>query len=541
MANNDYSIPWQPLDISGGARFLLGAMNTKREQERADENARTQRMFAEKNLAVASAQAKRDEQEFQRKLAEAEHRKAVERSQQFGPLSAAARRYGPAYATEMGKPFGIGFDEQAAPQERVRPDLFGAANNALGDFARKTLESPAQPPVEDPNALDAVSGGAPIIPPVEQPAGPDLVAEETARLSEPQQRRLMMNVNGQSFPIPEVSASTGLGPEYDQMFQRFVEMPGVSEEDALKLVFQEHKSARSQEAIANRTASSIEARKELAATHRPDVETLEKWLEMRLAQSDKNSRRSASAKIQAAGSTSSPMLAELLRLKEEGAPDSEVAALAAASGIPSRAWTMPVKEAGRQTEKHSQLTVTGPDGEVLGEAHDPVAKRRLDDANIAFTQLVERTKALAEDVKKNGARIMPWDFAGQQRRESLKAAAASAGRKYHELGVSNANVELEHQILGPSGTLGDGFVRGANANVIDETLKEAEVKHKAGMAVRLRSGEAGNRVQPQMPKKRPAKRANLPGHGKELPPGAIPGKLNGRRGYVLNGEFHPTE
>jgi len=543
VANQDYAIPWAIPDISQGARFLLGSINARRDQERADENARTQRMFAQRNLEVQSAAAKREEMRFKLEQERLAHQREVERANAIGPLMQAAQRFNPAVASAMGKPHGISFANDETTSERVRPDLFGAAQNAFGDFARQKLAEP-DPPQGPDVGVDAVSGGEPIAPQPGPPAvdGPSPVEQEIARL-ESVKPRLMMNVGDQAVEVPASrDASTGLGPEYDRMFNQFRQLPGVSEEDALKLVFQEHKAQQGQEASANRTADTIASRERLAAAHRPDVETLEKWLMARLNQSDINSRRAANAKIQSAGVTPNLAgLAELIRMKEEGQADSDIAGRAADLKIQPKAWATPVKESGRQGEKHSQLTVTGPDGEVLGEAHDAVAKRRLDDANIAFTQLVERTRALSEDVKQHGARIMPWDFDGQQRRESLKAAAASAGRKYHELGVSNANIELEHKILGPAGTLTDGFIKGANADVIDETLKEAMVKHKAGMAVRLRSGEAGNRVQPQLPKKKPAKQAGLPGHGRSLPAGAIPGKLNGRRGYVLNGEFHPTE
>lgn len=262
----DYSIPWQPLDMRPGAQFLLGVLRNNREQERADENARTQRMFAEQNLAVSSARAKRDEEEFKRKLAETEHRRAVERSQQFGPLTLAARKYGVAYANEMAKPWKISFAERPAPQGRVAPDLFGAANNAYGDFAQRTLAGePTQAPPEAPDdGLDAVSGGAPIMPPGAQHGPgdalmqPDPVAEETARYEAAPKPQLMMSVDGREVPVPQAQESTGLGPEYDAIYSRLLET-GMNDAAAMKMVIAQHqkdileggRNTRQQAAIAS--------------------------------------------------------------------------------------------------------------------------------------------------------------------------------------------------------------------------------------------------------------------------------------------------
>src|SRR5687767_10828570 len=50
MANDNYAIPWKPLDLTPGISMLMQAMKSRADQERADANAETQRMFAQKNL-----------------------------------------------------------------------------------------------------------------------------------------------------------------------------------------------------------------------------------------------------------------------------------------------------------------------------------------------------------------------------------------------------------------------------------------------------------------------------------------------------------
>jgi hypothetical protein len=558
MGADSYRIPWAPPNILPGVESLLGQINKNRDDSRADEYVRIQKENAAINRARESAEEHRRRVEFQAKQDELKRAHDIEATQALPMLGEAARR-SLGYGNAMGKPYGISFSQQQEPAPSIaKTDLFGAAGNAFGRHAEEQLAAPSAP-AANPNAAfvdqeedgradllmpggDKVNvpsrGGmhpmaegeslaiegpefrpealgmaapAPVAPAPEEMSPVDAAMRKLE--SQPQRsQRLVASMGGQQFDVPEDSGKTGFGPEYDAYYQSLVAQ-GIDRKQAIQIVAAEHKADRGQSAIADRTAAAIEAKRLEAERSRPDVDKQDEWRRLQRENALKIAGIGARSRVQAAGATASPGLSELLQLKEQGAADSDIAGRAAELGIPSKAWLPAVKETGKTGEKHSALTVTGPDGAVVGEAPDAATKRKLDDANIAFTQLVERTKALAEDVRQNGERIMPWDLAGKQRRDSLKAAAAAAGRSYHGLGVSNANIDLEHKILGPSGVIGDGFIAGANADVIDQTLKEAMVKHEAGMAIRLRSGKPGNLPGPQATRRTPAKRAGMPSHG----------------------------
>lgn len=549
MGVDSYRIPWAPPSIVPGVDSLLAQRKSNRDEARADEYASIQRENARINQARESAEEYRRKKEFEAKQAELQRAHDIEARNAF-PLVAQAAQKSLGYGNYMGQPYGISFSQAPSepPPSIAKTDLFGAAGNAYGLHAQDALaDAPTQKgafvdQTEDGRADLLMPGGdkvnvpslggehpmqegetlpiygpeqeaaAPPSPTVDAEPSPVEAAMRQIEESPRRSQRLTANMGGQQFDVPEDSGSTGFGPEYDAYYRSLLAQ-GVDRKQAIQIVAAEHKSDRGQKAIADRVASQISAR----STDREDRQTFaqgenEKYRST-AEEREKIARINAAGRVAAAGATSSPGLAELLRLKQEGAPDDVIADRAAELKIPSKAWLPVVKETTRTGEKHSALTVTGPNGDVVGEAPDAATKRKLDDANLAFTQLVERTKALADDVRANGERIAPWDIAGKQHRDSLKAAAAAAGRAYHQLGVSNANIELEHKILGPAGTIGDGFFAGANADVIDQTLREAQVKHEAGMAIRLRSGQPGNLPGPQATVRKPAKRAAMPARG----------------------------
>ena len=140
----------------------------------------------------------------------------------------------------------------------------------------------------------------------------------------------------------------------------------------------------------------------------------------------------------------------------------------------------------RATDRQEAMVVTGTNGEDLGMAHSPQDAAKLRSANVAFDQFKTRTQALIDDIRKNPR---AWDDESTARRDALAAAVAAAGRKYNDLGVSNANVALEKQMIGPNGSISHGIidmVRGGKVDVLEHMLSEAEERHNGQLKTYLR-------------------------------------------------------
>lgn len=140
----------------------------------------------------------------------------------------------------------------------------------------------------------------------------------------------------------------------------------------------------------------------------------------------------------------------------------------------------------RSDERDAALEVTDAEGNVRGKAKNTVEARQLNKSEAAFAQLKERTQALIDDIKRTGPRVL--DTKEMQRRESLAASVAAAGRVYNGLGATDASQALEQKIVGAMGTPGHGWFMGANLDVVKHTLDEAEKQHTARLNIGLRAG-----------------------------------------------------
>lgn len=473
-------IDYQPPDIGGGllgiSQLIMAARKAREDSEIRKAQAETQRQFAEnarENMGIQRESADMARAKFRTDVLERARQEEIDRSKAIPGLFQAARRSA-GMANEMGKPYGVGFAEEASQPMVAQPRAFEGPdiNHVTGEQLKPGEVSPPPPPDE------MVPG--------------------------PMQRRVFAQVGGERFEVPTGQQSTGLGDKYDALVRQWVDSGVMDEQTALKAAVTMAEKDAGQQAIADRAVTAMQHRDEQSDVYRRTVEEQNERDQFLADEAMKRVLAAGRFKLAVSGSGPAPPgLSELLALKESGASDAIVAARAEELGIPPKVWGPLVKETGKATEKHTQLTVTDPDGNVLGEAHSTVDKRKLDDANLAFGQLVERTKALADHIRTHGTRIAPWNVSEVQKRQSLKAAAASAGRKYHDLGVSNANIELEHKILGPSGTFGDGLIVGANPEVVDQSIEEATKKHAAGLKIRLRSGAPGDL--PQTVLRKPSK------------------------------------
>lgn len=541
MADPRFAIDYSPPDISQGVGLILAARRARQQERTAEEQAATQRLYAEN--ARADNQMKRESADMARRKFDEEMQRSRRQDEientaallPTSPLMRAARNANsPELANALGKPYGVTFDRGFEGPD-VNPGTGGHEAPPLGaDLppASRPIPPPAEHPPgtlapafvdqvengradvmfgEDVENVPGLGGHTPMrsgqfipvegpMPPEAPPDGDPPLSQGTPAAPAPTPlsvaRKMYANFGGNRFEVPEQQQGTGLGEKYDAVYRQILDRTG-DEGKAYQAVLTMREKDDAAQAAVDRAATAATSRSDIANKFHLTAQTQEDLRREGLNVSERNNKRSAAARVASAGAgASTPGLAELIAMKESGASTSEIAAAAVELKVPPKVWAPLVRESGKETEKHTQLTVTGANGEVLGEAHNAVDKRKLDDANIAFAQLVERTKALANDARQYGARLLSPEAI--QRRESLQAAAAAAGRKYHELGVSNANIDLEHKILGPSGTPGHGFIMGANPDIIEQTLEEATKKHDAAMRVRLRSGQTGDRVAPQM-------------------------------------------
>jgi len=159
-----------------------------------------------------------------------------------------------------------------------------------------------------------------------------------------------------------------------------------------------------------------------------------------------------------------------------------------AAGVGSRA-----ELAGERVENlKGSLDVTDENGNFLGKADDAAAAKKLRTQIPAFDQFRQRMTALRDYVKEHGPRA--WSIDEIQHRDSLGAAAAAAGRVYNGLGGTDASQKLEAEINGARGTPGHGWMSGANLDVLDHNIAEAQHQHQTRLNTSLRKSSPG--VQP---------------------------------------------
>jgi hypothetical protein len=132
------------------------------------------------------------------------------------------------------------------------------------------------------------------------------------------------------------------------------------------------------------------------------------------------------------------------------------------------------------------LDVIGANGEPLGKAPDAKTASKLRSQVQAYDQFNTRLTALRDYVKEHGPRA--WSVDDSQKRDSLGAAAAAAGRVYNGLGGTDASQKLEAMINGSIGTPGHGWWTGSNLDVLNHNLEEAAHQHQVRLNTSLRAG-----------------------------------------------------
>lgn len=266
-----------------GAAFVMAARNTARQNERADEYLQMQRESMRRGEARESAALARQKEldQYKRKVDAFAAMPMLQRM--------AARSVGMANTN----PYGVQFSERfEAPDQ-------GQADAEVSKFLDTPPEQPTAPlphqlepgeegPVYQPTAEELMdhSAGAANLDPIAQAA----VASFRAPT-----KRISATFQGQQYDLPEEPTTSGFGPKYDAIYQRFLQEPGVTPEEALNAVA---KMAHEDSVEAGRNQRLVDqeaGRDRRFEGYHMDVDQQFDALQRRLDQSDKNSRRAAAA------------------------------------------------------------------------------------------------------------------------------------------------------------------------------------------------------------------------------------------------------
>lgn len=231
--------------------------------------------------------------------------------------------------------------------------------------------------------------------------------------------------------------------------------------------------------------------------------------------------------------------AALAKMIEQNASPSDVRAAAAKLGVKGQRVDA-LETQGRAAAKGGEVdqrrqevadakddarTVRDPDtGQPMGLAPSPRVVDKIAQDIAANRSYVQAVDELAAHIEKFGRILNPYSEEGKLR-ASIAADVQSKGRAVQGIQASDAGAKLEHDVIGGSGV---GIERMSDPAVLRRLAREATSKNEA----RLRASLAPIKG---------AGSAQMPGGSSStaVPAGAITGTLNGKRGYVLNGQFVP--
>lgn len=537
MADPRYEIPGPVVpDLAPGLQSLAQAFLQQKQNRRADE-------YMQMEKQAIKDRASRESAAVARQKAEEDRKHAIEAWTAMPMLQrAAAKSVGMANAN----PYGVHFDEQMTPPDQ------GPADNAVGDFLshdqphgtpaqlQPNEEGPEQAPeaeavrFHDPDALmNQATGGAPL----------DMLSAAAAGAYAPPTKKLTATYQGQTFDVPEQSTTSGFGAKYDAIYQRALQEPGVTEEEAYKFVAKMAHDDQVEAGKNQRLKDTIEGRDQSRSDHEAFLRQMAEKYHLTAEEQAKLRREGFAAQRESAGAAPvSAAVPGLIRMVEEGAPSSDVYAEAAAKHVPAKQFATAtqnvVKNAAageRAGQKREALTATDDKGNVIGTWRDANSAKIGSQQIERFHRVKERLEALIHHVESQGDRVLTPNEV--QERLSYGAAVVAALRPFNELSNTAAGQKAEELIVSALGAPGHGFLMGANANILKHLLTEAEGQYRANLNTKLRPG-GGSQLAPALGGPRKGQGGGQPG---EIPPGAITGTMNGKRGYVLDGQFHATE
>lgn len=514
----DFSIPWQPLDISQGASFLLGALQRKHQLETADRQAAVQEQYAKNAAEKLSAAAQREKMKFDMEQTDrlAKATAAAEALEDAGDLHGAERLrslHGIKAAPVMGAPV-------QKPPTVVTP-LQALSGSQLKQPESLTQQSPSLPRLTPMQALAGTPRGntVPEEPQTQEVQAPEVTIEDSTaeqmpltipgdvtpgaptgamRLTGPRGEDLGISDPNARMAAKQARADrvskvlSPISPELAAMASLDT-MGDISSKD-YATTMRGYTAAQSEQGRNTRAQNAIDARQSKQDDQQAFLQgENEKYRDT----PDRRDKRAfgvaainARGRQAAAGNNPVPAASELARMAEHNASDEEMQKFAAEHGIGPNDYKKIVDPAARRTESHAKLLVK----DVLdGKQYEAINQQAANDIGKMgpnIKQLVERTQKYIDHVKKYGPRVPPGSREDTMRR-SLAKSAAVAGRTFHQLGVAMGWLHAEEDILGPSGSSDSmmGWLLGARPDVIRNQLEEAKIKYRAAVEARTRPAE----------------------------------------------------
>jgi hypothetical protein len=329
------------------------------------------------------------------------------------------------------------------------------------------------------------------------------IDEAQAVLDQPRSKRMFAEFQGQRFEVPEQSDTSGFGEKYDAIYQRALQEPGVTPEEAYRFVAKMAHDDAAEAGKNQRLKDSIGGRDESREEHETFLREMAEKYRLTAEEQARLRREGFAAQRAAAGAApTSPVVPELIRMTEEGAPSSEVYARAAEAKVSPKQFQTPIQNvvknaatAERAGDKRAGLEVTDETGKVLGMAHNTTQANTLKKQIDQFGQAKVRLHELIQDIESQGSRVLTPEAI--QQRLSKAESVNAAMRVYNGLGATDASQQLEARITGAIGTPGHGFLMGANADIIKRILHEAETQHHTRLNTALRAG-GGRQLAPSL-------------------------------------------
>jgi len=509
----------------------------------------------------------RQSHEDKRKEEDEKHRRAVEAFAQVPAIMRAAARSfketgGPGYAAK--NPYDVGFDvEQGGPSPQVSGyaqagarALMGMPSINLGNMQPPpAAEAPAEvrPPV-DPTMgqhsgapTGAAQYGTPpsasaadLIPPSEAPEVPEQPAATAADIMGPQSAaKLFASFGGQRFEVPQQSEHTPFGADYDAIYEGLLDT-GEDPHKAMQIVAAQYKADQGEKGRNARLTDQIDARaRAREGEHQFVAGEHAKYNQTADVKTDLARERISAMIAQAAAriGTQNETSADRTINTYMGIAKEAKAAAGAKSDI-----------AGIRPIERIMEELSNPDPVVQKTAIDSMATIAAGGkAPIAVLHALEQPFGLVKTYENKAYQLTHGGMNMPSVNEAFKAAAeklkaVSKAQRVRDFNAWEHAAGRQSRWYNPAMA---PFVEDQRAATLDELgLSEGDVASPVpaqtsdmglnpGMGAATRpkgvSGKGGH-LKPKTP-------AATGG----LPPGAISGTLHGKRGYVLDGQFHATE
>jgi len=388
-----------------------------------------------------------------------------------GPVAVKADTSGPMGGPPVPTPSGPPSDNGPAPTSP--PPVANPDQSGNPFFAGPPQLAPGQatPPKPAPDYAampDVPAGPAPSGPAASAPSGPPSVANQLMAAFR------IRNKTGQEFTIDPAAAKA----EQDRK---------LADEIKLRAAAPDARAAAAAEAAAKKAAEQAERDRK----YRPTVEMQDKWHRMMAA--------AQAAKV-AGDSGHADVITLLGQAAQEGADQATLLEIAANGGLKNPVQVVTALQ--RPLEKQAELEVRGTNGNVIGTASSTRAAKAAADQLAAGQAYKDALAAFRDHIQQYGQLLNPFSDEYKER-ERLHADAVARGRKAMDLGVSNANLQLEHAIVGGSGA---GLNRMASPESLDNLISEADKVINNRLAASLSPGAkvGPNRIPSPKPKPRTA-------------------------------------